>query len=297
MNKQHRLAYQAISEVSQGKQGAVTKLLKVVGVSRQAYYKGINRQITSWERQDKVLKERVQYWFDFHFQGIGAGNLLTNLEKDNQVTFAVTLKQVKRIMRELGLRCEIKVKKHNRVKQSDQYILDNTLNQSFKVTAPNQVWLSDSTELTYGVNGEHKVRLSGVLDLYGRKLLAYNLSLTETSAAEIQVFQRAFNQFSNAHPLIHTDRGSAYTSGAFNNYLARYNVTRSMSRPGTPYDNAPMERWWNEFKLRWMARHPLAKTYEELVKLVEDGIYYFNHHNRSAIRNGLTPDEYWNEAI
>ncbi|PIO82038.1 transposase, partial [Pediococcus damnosus] len=23
----------------------------------------------------------------------------------------------------------------------------------------------------------------------------------------------------------------------------------------------------------------------------------FNHHNRSAQRNGLTPDEYWNEAI
>ncbi|MGV0030056.1 IS3 family transposase, partial [Latilactobacillus curvatus] len=61
-------------------------------------------------------------------------------------------------------------------------------------------------------------------------------------------------------------------------------------------DNAPMERWWNEFKLRWMARHPLAKTCEELVRLVEEGIEYFNHHNRSAQRNGLTPDEYWSEA-
>lgn len=70
-----------------------------------------------------------------------------------------------------------------------------------------------------------------------------------------------------------------------------------MSRPGTPYDNAPMERWWNEFKLRWMARHPRAKTYQELITLVESGIEYFNHDNRSAQRNGLTPDEYWNEAI
>lgn len=70
-----------------------------------------------------------------------------------------------------------------------------------------------------------------------------------------------------------------------------------MSRPGAPYDNAPMERWWNEFKLRWMARHPTPKTYQELVKLVEEGIVYFNHQNRSAQRNGLTPDEYWNEAI
>jgi transposase InsO family protein len=203
---------------------------------------------------------------------------------------------VRRVMRELCLTCQIRVKKRSRRKEQEQYIIDNVLDQHFDVEAPNQVWLSDSTELTYGVNGENKIRLSGVLDLYGRRLLSYNLSATETSAAEIETFQRAFDTAGGVHVIVHTDRGSAFTSGAFNNFLARYNVVRSMSRPGTPYDNAPMERWWNEFKLRWMDRHPLAKTYEELKQLVEEGIEYFNHHNRSAQRNGLTPDEYWGEA-
>lgn len=296
MNKQHRLAYVAIKEVSQGKRGALTKLLAVVGVSRQAYYKGLRREETAWEACDRQLKERTQYWFDFHHQGIGAGNLLVNLQHDESITFEVTHKMIRRVMRELGLRCQIRIKKHRRRKESEQHILDNVLNQNFDTNAPNEVWLSDSTELKYGPNGECKIRLSGVLDLYGRRLLSYNFSATETSIAEIEVFQRAFDCVGDVHPLIHTDRGSAYTSGAFNNFLGRYNVTRSMSRPGTPYDNAPMERWWNEFKLRWMDRHPMAKTYEELVKLVEEGIDYFNHHNRSAQRNGLTPDEYWNEA-
>ncbi|WP_272948304.1 DDE-type integrase/transposase/recombinase [Lactiplantibacillus plantarum] len=116
------------------------------------------------------------------------------------------------------------------------------------VNQPNQVWLADSTELTYGVNGQYKVRLSGVLDLYGRHLIAHKLSETEASKAEVQVFQRAFYFADNIHPVVHTD----YTSGTFNNFLAQHEVTRSMSRPGTPYDNAPMERWWNEFKLRWI---------------------------------------------
>ncbi|WP_336402193.1 IS3 family transposase [Lacticaseibacillus pabuli] len=40
----------------------------------------------------------------------------------------------------------------------------------------------------------------------------------------------------------------------------------------------------------------MPKTLQELEKLVEEGIEYFNCHNRSAQRNGLTPDEYWNEA-
>ncbi|WP_191980112.1 hypothetical protein [Paucilactobacillus oligofermentans] len=54
------------------------------------------------------------------------------------------------------------------------------------------------------------MRLSGILDLYGRKFISYSLSETETSAAEIQVFQRAFNKAGNVHPIVHTERGSAY---------------------------------------------------------------------------------------
>lgn len=46
MIKQHRQAYWAIKEVSQGHHGAVTKLLDIVGVSRQTYHKGPNRQVT-----------------------------------------------------------------------------------------------------------------------------------------------------------------------------------------------------------------------------------------------------------
>ena len=297
MNKQHRLAYIAIREVSQGKRGAVATLLKLIGVSRQAYYKGLNRTETTWEQHNVLLKKRTQYWYDFHHQGIGADNLLIALQHDDEIKFPVTIKMVRRVQRELDIHCKIRVKKRKRRKESEQHILDNILNQNFDVEAPNQVWLSDSTELTYGVNGEYKVRFSGVLDLYGRRLLSYNLSATETSAAEVQVFKQAFEVVGDVHPMVHTDRGSAFTSGFFNNFLSRHNIIRSMSRPGTPYDNAPMERWWNEFKLRWMERQPMPKTYDDLVKMVEKGIEYFNHHNRSAQRNGLTPDEYWNEAV
>ncbi len=61
MNKQRRLAYFAINEVSLGKRGAISTLLATVGVSRQAYYKGLKRQGTAWEARNRTLKERVQY--------------------------------------------------------------------------------------------------------------------------------------------------------------------------------------------------------------------------------------------
>jgi len=297
VNKQHRQAYQAIKEVSQGKRGAITKLLAYIGVSRQAYNQSVHRQETPWEIQEQLLEERITYWFNQHHQAIGAGKVLSNLKHDAQVTFEVTIKRVKRIMFNLGLRCQIRIKKHQRMKAQEQYIQDNVLNRHFEVSRPNQVWLSDSTELTYGTSkSQFKMRLSGVLDLYGRVLIASNLSTTETSAAEIQVFQRAFDYAGDVHPLIHTDRGAAYTSRGFNNFLAGHGITRSMSRPGTPYDNSPIERWWNEFKTHWMDRHPMPATYQEFKALVNEGIHYFNYLDRSPARNDLTPVEYRNEA-
>lgn len=88
--------------------------MAVIGVSRQAYYKGLKREETVWEvRRDRQLKEWTQYWFGFHHQGIGAGNLVVSLEHEGLITFRVTRMLVRHVMRKLGLRCQIRVKKHS----------------------------------------------------------------------------------------------------------------------------------------------------------------------------------------
>ena len=62
-------------------------------------------------------------------------------------------------------------------------------------------------------------------------LLSYNISDTETSSAVIETFNRAFTVEPDAQPMIHTDRGSAYCSSMFNDYLASKNCIHSMSHP------------------------------------------------------------------
>lgn len=95
MTQQHRLAYRAIKEVSQNNHGAITVLLRVIGVSRQAYNKYWTRTETEKELQDKLLKERIMYWYELNTKTIGAGKILINLLADDQITFKVSLKQVK----------------------------------------------------------------------------------------------------------------------------------------------------------------------------------------------------------
>ena len=100
------------------------------------------------------------------------------------------------------------------------------------------------------------------LDLYGRYVLSYNISETDTSSAVIAIFKRAFEGEPNAHPMVHTDSGAAYC-----NYLTENECVHSMSHPGHPWENSPMERWWNDFKHIWMDHHPRPANLEELETL------------------------------
>ena len=49
-----------------------------------------------------------------------------------------------------------------------------------------------------------------------------------------------------------------------------------MSHPGHPWENSPIERWWNDFKLIWINKYTRPKTLAELEQLVKGAIEYFN---------------------
>ncbi|WP_225426582.1 hypothetical protein [Companilactobacillus hulinensis] len=88
MKQQRRLAYRAIKEVSQNNHGAITLLLGIVGVSRQAYNKYWKREETPKETKDKLLKKRIMYWYELNTKTIGAGVILTNLNMDTKITLS-----------------------------------------------------------------------------------------------------------------------------------------------------------------------------------------------------------------
>lgn len=48
--------------------------------------------------------------------------------------------------------------------------------------------------------------------------------------------------------LLHSDQGIQYTSKAFTDFCESEQITQNMSKAGYPYDNAPMERYFNTLK-------------------------------------------------
>ncbi|OYS62919.1 transposase [Limosilactobacillus reuteri] len=271
-------------------------MCQIAGITRDAYYKWLHRKPSNYKVEQLELLEAILELEEKHKWTLGYLAMTTQLAFENKLSFKAGLKRVTNCMRNHGIRANIRKKRHNRVKRYEEYINDNLLNEQFDRQSKNEVWVTDTTEVLYGIDQVKKARVHVVLDLYGRYALSYNISPTGTAVSAIEVFKRAFKVEPDAHPLIHTDRGSAYCSMAFNDYLADQNCIHSMSHPGHPWENSPMERWWNDFKLIWLAKRSRSKTLTELEQSVKEAIKYFNTQRAYTSKNGLSAEKFRAQA-
>ena len=91
--------------------------------------------------------------------------------------------------------------------------------------------------------------------------------------------------------ILHSDQGSQYTSKAFTEFCESVNVTQSMSKAGYPYDNAPMERYFNTLKNECINLYEY-ETEEALYQAVEEFSYVEYNYVRPHSHNGYaTPHE------
>ena len=100
--------------------------------------------------------------------------------------------------------------------------------------------------------------VDGTEVLYDRSVIASVSGRNITAELAVQTLSKAISQ----HPwvlkngvILHSDQGSQYTSKEFTDYCSAHNVTQSTSRAGCPYDNAPMERYFNTLKSELIYHH------------------------------------------
>lgn len=99
-----------------------------------------------------------------------------------------------------------------------------------------------------------------------------------------------------ARPLIHSDRGSQYTSREYRLATTQLQLTRSISRVGKCIDNAPIESFFDHFKTECYDLKTY-KRFEELVEDIDAYIYFYNHERFQERNNGLAPLEMRNKAV
>ncbi len=170
-------------------------------------------------------------------------------------------------------------------------IFGNKLLEDFTAEKPNQKWC---THFTYLFLKNHDVRYNcTIIDLYDRSVVASITDRHITSDLAIRTLQKALDlqPVINDGLILHSDQGTQYTSKAFTEFCESVKVTQSMSKAGYPYDNAPMERYFNTLKNECTNLYEFV-TEDALYQKVEEFAYVDYNHVRPHSFNGYrTPYE------
>jgi putative transposase len=111
---------------------------------------------------------------------------------------------------------------------------------------PDEKWTGDITAVwTY----EGWLYLAVVLDLFSRRVVGWAMAATQDEILVSMALRMALvTRRPEAGLLFHSDRGSQYTSDAYQALLADAQITASMSRTGNCYDNAVTESFFSTLK-------------------------------------------------
>ena len=193
--------------------------------------------------------------------------------------------------RELGLLSIVRPKKPKYERGEAHKKFANLLKQDFTASKTNQKWATDFTYL-FLTGGDVRYNCT-IIDLYDRSVVASITDRQITSDLAIRTLEKALNSQGSVDKglILHSDQGSQYTSKAFTEFCEKKGITQSMSRAGYPYDNAPMERYFNTLKNEEIYLHQYHEEHD-LYDAVEDFAYVKYNHVRPHSYNGYrTPFE------
>jgi transposase InsO family protein len=192
---------------------------------------------------------------------------------------------------ELGLHSIVRHKKPGCEHGKAHKVFGNKLNQNFTADEINRKWCTD---FTYLFLSNHDVRYNcTIIDLHDRSVIASITDKNITSDLAIRTLKKALDSQPeiSGELILHSDQGTQFTSKAFVEFCESVNVTQSMSKAGYPYDNAPMERYFNTLKNECTNLFEF-KTEEALYKAVDEFAYVDYNYVRPHSYNGYkTPHE------
>ncbi|WP_430367347.1 IS3 family transposase [Trinickia sp. NRRL B-1857] len=195
--------------------------------------------------------------------------------------------RVRKLMAQHGIRARHK-RKYIATTNSNHNlpVAPNLLARNFTATAPNQVWTSD---ITYCATAEGWVYLAVIIDLFSRQVVGWSMQSHMKAELVTDALRMAwFRRRPDAGVIVHSDRGSQYCSGLFQDSLRAYGMRSSMSRRGDCWDNAPTESLWGSLKVaRLHGRHFVTRraAMDEIV----DWLGFYNSRRLHSTLDYVSP--------
>lgn len=280
------MRYRAIQE--HDRRYPIRLMCRALAVSPAGYYAWRDRPESRRSMQNRTLLSAIRVIHRESRETYGSPSIWDALSKQGH---DVGKHRVARLMRQAGLRAKT-VRKWRATTQSNHRlpVAENTLNRQFAVAQPNRVWAGD---ITYVWTAEGWLYLAVILDLYSRAVIGWAMGqrLTE-ELAEHALLMALTTRQPVAGLLHHSDRGSQYAAGTYQQVLTRHGLTPSMSRKGNCWDNACVESFFGTLKRELVYHRHYATRNEAQQDIFEYIEVFYNRKRRHSTLGYDSPAEF-----
>ena len=139
-----------------------------------------------------------------------------------------------------------------------------------------------SIDITQIQCSDGKLYISPILDCFNGEILALCMEDNMRKELVIETLNAAEKRLPIKGCILHSDRGTQYTSGAFRDRLEELEIKQSMSGVAHCYDNARMESFFATLKKEKLYRIPTHRMTREEVKTVVFR-YVFIYYNQLRV--------------
>jgi len=254
-------------------------------MARSTFYYNLKelRKKDKYEEEKEIIKAI----FTVNKEIYGYRRVTIDVRKEG---YNLNHKTVYRLMKEMGLKSMVRMKKYNSYKGGDEsQVAPNILNREFEASKPNEKWVTDITE--FKLFGE-KLYLSPILDLYNGEIIAYEMNRRPVFDLVLETVKKALEKKGKNETLVlHSDQGWHYRMGNYRKLLQDNKIIQSMSRKGNCFDNAVMENFFGHLKSELLYLKKFDSM-EHFILELKEYIDYWNNKRVKVKLNGLSPVQY-----
>lgn len=258
----------------------VSALCKVLNISRSSYY------YEAKSKPDETsLTAAVVNLFTISRNNYGTRKIKKELAKHNTV---VSRRKIGRIMKQEGLVSNYTVAQFRPQKDTcNESKIANVVDRQFKKQSYRNVVVSDLTYVRVGMNWNY---ICVLVDLFNREIIGYSAGPNKTADLVKQAFQKVSGDLRDIR-IFHTDRGNEFKNQTMDETLKAFEIRRSLSHKGCPYDNAVAEATFKIIKTEFV-RNQRFHDLHQLQFQLSDYVNWFNNYRIHSSLGYMTPVEY-----
>lgn len=265
----------------------VRTMCRLLGVSPSGYYAWRQRPLSSRDRDDQRLRERIR---QVHARSHGTYGRPRIHAELRAAGVRVAGKRIARLMQAGGLQGVCRRRKWSTTHRAkDQRPAPDLVERRFTAEVPDRLWVAD---ITYVPTRAGFLYLAVVLDACSRRIVGWSMANHLRSELVLDALDMALEQRQPESVIHHSDQGTQYTSIAFGLRCKQAGVRPSMGSVGDAYDNAMCESFFATLECELLNRCTFRTRAEAKRAVFEFIEGWYNPHRRHSGLEYHSPMEY-----